>query len=228
MNTPISVIVPLYNGVEYLETALKSIQAQIYPYWTCVVGVNGHGEDGGLVFTLAKQIIDSLNDARFSVVNLPHIRGAPQAINWMVRRATTEWIAHLDADDTWHPMKLHCQMNTLLTNNMELDILGTWCEYFGDASGRPAIPPLQIGRDMFERMNPMIHSSILIRKEMAVYTDEFVCYDYDCWCRNLLKGARFYNVPLALTFHRLYKNSAFNASGQQKPEAVRLKYFNHT
>lgn len=226
---PLTVLVPLYNGIEYLEECLSSIRAQIYTDWTCVVGVNGHGEDGGAVYVRAKEIVDSLCDSRFSLINIPHVKGAPQAINWMVERAPTEWIAHLDADDKWHPMKLHCQVKALETNNYELDILGTWCEYFGDATGGPAIPPLAIERGIFETMNPMIHSSILIRKELAVYTDEFFgIYDYDCWCRNLLKGSRFYNVPLRLTYHRVYNASAYNASGKQNPEAVRLKYFNHT
>ena len=224
-----SILIPLYNGIEYLEECLLSIQAQVYPHWTCHIGVNGHGDDGGSVYTRAKEILDSLSDSRFSLENIPEVKGAPQAINWMVARVKNTWVAHLDADDRWHPMKLHCQINALFINNHEIDVIGTWCEYFGDAKGRPAIPPLAIERSIFETMNPMIHSSILIRKELAFYTDEFFgIYDYDCWCRNILKGARFYNVPLALTFHRVYNASAYNASGKQKPEAVRLKYFNHT
>ena len=226
---PIRVLVPLYNGVEFLEECLKSIKDQIYTNWTCLIGVNGHSEDGGDVFIKASSIVKSLSDTRFSITNIPHVRGAPQAINWMVEQADTEWVAHLDADDRWHPMKLQCQVKTLEMHGDVIDIMGTWCEYFGDWTGGPNNPGTFVHPTVFERVNPMIHSSILIRKSLAVYTDEFFgIYDYDCWCKNLLNGARFYNVPLALTYHRVYDASAYNASGRQKPEEVRLKYFRHT
>jgi glycosyltransferase involved in cell wall biosynthesis len=227
MDIPVTVLVPLYNGIEFLQECLESVKEQFYPNWTCVVGVNGHGEDGGEVFVKARYIVDGLKDSRFSVVNIPEARGAPQAINWLVENSTTEWVAHLDADDRWHPMKLQCQIKALETHGSVIDVIGTWCEYFGEWTGGPNIPGLFIHGLEFEKLNPMIHSSILIKKELAKYTDEFVTYDYDCWCRNLVNGVRFFNVPLRLTFHRVHSNSAFNASGAQKPELVRLKYFRH-
>jgi glycosyltransferase involved in cell wall biosynthesis len=55
--------------------------------------------------TRAISIVEALEDARFKLVNLPDVKGAPEAINALVAMATTPWIAHLDADDKWHPMK---------------------------------------------------------------------------------------------------------------------------
>jgi glycosyltransferase involved in cell wall biosynthesis len=222
----ITVVIPLYNGVEFLEECLTSVRAQIFQDWTCIVGVNGHGPGGGPVMTQAISITGELQDDRFKVVNLPNVRGAPAAINALVAMAKTEWIAHLDADDKWHPMKLHCQVKSL--EGAAADIVGTFCTYFGDWTGGPSIQSGYVLEDAFHRMNPMIHSSILIRKELAHYTDEFVTYDYDCWVRNLLAKKVFFNVPLELTFHRVYSASHFNASGAQKPEQVRMKYFGHS
>lgn len=222
----ITVLIPLYNGIEYLHEAVESVHLQIYTNWTCIIGVNGHGETGGDVFQEATTIVSSLNDPRFSVINLPHVRGAPDAINALVALSTTPWVAHLDADDQWHPMKLHCQVNALQINPI-IDVIGTFCEYFGSFKGSPAIPGGFVPPDTFQQMNPMIHSAILIKKELAHYTNEFVTYDYDCWIRNLLQNKVFYTVPLQLTFHRVHSASHFNASGQQKPELVRLKYLGH-
>lgn len=219
----ITVLIPLYNGIEYLEEAVRSVHLQIYTDWTCMVGVNGHGETGGEVFEKATAIISSLKDPRFSVINLPDVRGAPDAINALVARSTTPWVAHLDADDTWQPMKLHCQVNTLQINPV-IDVIGTFCSYFGTMKGSPNIPGGFVPPDTFITMNPMIHSSILIKKELAHYTNEFVTYDYDCWLRNLIQNKVFYNVPLQLTYHRVYDESHFNASGKQNPGLVRLKY----
>jgi glycosyltransferase involved in cell wall biosynthesis len=221
----ITVVVPLYNGIEFLDECLRSVKEQIYNDWTCIVGVNGHGPSGGLVMLEAIKIVDALEDGRFSVVNLPEVKGAPEAINALVASAKTPWIAHLDADDKWHPMKLHCQMKSI--DEANADIIGTFCRYFGDWSGGPNIQGGYVSEDSFHKMNPMVHSSIVIRKELAHYTNEFVTYDYDCWLRNLVAKKVFFNVPLELTLHRVYSASHFNASGTQRPEDVRMKYFGH-
>jgi glycosyltransferase involved in cell wall biosynthesis len=221
----ITIIIPLYNGIEFLQECLTSVKGQIYNDWVCIVGVNGHGADGGSVLTQANSIIAELDDARIRAVNLPDVKGAPDAINALVLMASTPWVAHLDADDKWHPMKLHCQVKSL--QGADADIVGTFCKYFGEWSGGPNIQPGYVMEDVFHKMNPMIHSSILIRKELAHYTNEFVTYDYDCWVRNLQAKKVFFNVPLDLTFHRVYSTSHFNASGAQKPELVRQKYFGH-
>ena len=221
----ITVLVPLYNGIEFLDECLRSVRAQIFQDWICILGVNGHGPGGGPVMTQAISIVGALEDNRFKVVNLPDVNGAPEAINALVAMAPTPWVAHLDADDKWHPMKLHCQLKSL--EEASADIVGTFCSYFGDWSGGPNIPSGYVLEDNFHRMNPMVHSSILIRKELAHYTNEFVTYDYDCWVRNLKAKSVFFNVPLELTFHRVHGGSHFNASGAQRPELVREKYFGH-
>jgi glycosyltransferase involved in cell wall biosynthesis len=222
-----TVLVPLYNGVEFLEECLRSVQNQVFTDWTCIVGVNGHGLGGGPVMTQAISIVESLTDNRFKVINLPHVKGAQEAINALVAMSTTPWVAHLDADDKWHPMKLHCQMAA--TKDVDADIIGTFTLYFGDWNDSG---PYTVGgfvpEELFHKMNPMAHSSILIKRELAHYTTEFVTYDYDCWLRNLLAGKKFYNVPLQLLYHRIHGGSHFNTSGGgQKPELVRQKYFGH-
>jgi glycosyltransferase involved in cell wall biosynthesis len=221
----VTIVIPLYNGIEYLEECLESIKTQIFSRWTCLIGVNGHGVDGGAVFQQAQAIVNGLEDSRFLVKNLPNVKGAPAAINALVALAETEWIAHIDADDKWEPMKLQCQ-NRIVEEYPNVDVIGTFCAYFGEWTGGPRIQGGFVPPDEFMKMNPMVHSSILIRKELAFYTDEFVTYDYDCWIRCLMAGKNFFNVPLSLTWHRVYTNSHFNASGTQKPELVREKYFN--
>ena len=222
----ITVLVPLYNGIEFLEECLVSVRAQIYTEWTCIVGVNGHGPGGGPVMTQALSIVGALEDSRFKVVNLPNVKGAAEAINAMVAMSTTEWVAHLDADDKWHPMKLHCQVKSL--HDIPADVIGTFTSYFGEFSGSPQTTGGYIPDELFHTMNPMAHSSILIRRELAHYTNEFVTYDYDCWLRNLSAGKKFYNVPLQLLYHRIHSGSHYNTEGGgQRPELVRQKYFGH-
>lgn len=222
----VSVLIPLYNGIEYLQEAVDSVKGQVYRDFECIVGVNGHGEDGGECFVQAKKIIASLYDDRFFIVNLPTAHGVHEAINGLVKRATSDWIAVLDADDSWHPMKLQCQMNSI-REFPNIDFCGTWCSYFGEWSGGPNIPGGFVPNEAFRTGNPIIHSSIVMRKELADYQDENLC-DYELWVRQAVANKVFYNVPLPLTNHRVYAQSYFNGTGKQKPELVRLKYYGHS
>ena len=43
----ISILIPLYNGVEFLEGCLQSVVQQTYQDWEVRIGVNGWGSDGG-------------------------------------------------------------------------------------------------------------------------------------------------------------------------------------
>ena len=58
----ITVVVPLYNGIEFLEECLTSVRAQIFQDWICIIGVNGHGPGGGPVMTQAISVVGELQD----------------------------------------------------------------------------------------------------------------------------------------------------------------------
>jgi glycosyltransferase involved in cell wall biosynthesis len=50
----ISVLIRLYNGVEYLSDSLKSVLDQTFTDWELLIGVNGHGANGGDKYRLDK------------------------------------------------------------------------------------------------------------------------------------------------------------------------------
>jgi hypothetical protein len=161
---------------------------------------------------------------QFKAINLPNVKGAALAITQVVQEfVNTPYVAHIDCDDMWLPKKLELQMK-VIEKNPDVGIVGTHCRYFGESTAIPKIPDNELYRADFVKMNPLIHSSVLIRTELAVYTDDFVTYDYDCWVRNLLNGVRLWNVPLLLVLHRIHKTSFYNASNKQEPDLVRQKY----
>ena len=220
----ISIVIPLYNGIEFLEDALQSVKRQTYKNWDCVIGVNGHGDTGEPVLTKAKRIVQKLAlENRVRVLNLPSVVGGAQAINALVAETTAPYVAHLDADDIWLPKKLEVQM-AAMTNPSDFGIVGTWCRYFGESTSSPNLPGGSLRRADFYKTNPLIHSSILIKRDLAHYTDEFVTYDYDCWIRNIGNDVKIFNVNSILVLHRIHKASFYNSSKTQQPELVREKY----
>jgi Glycosyl transferase family 2 len=225
-NPSVTVIIPLYNGLEFLEGSLESVRRQTYKNWVGLIGINGHGKTGEPVLSKVKALITSLGMSDvFEVINLPDAKGAPTTITELAaNNATTAYVAHLDCDDIWLPKKLETQMKAV-EEDPEIGILGTMCRYFGESSDIPNLPAGTLRRTDFEKKNPLIHSSILIRRELAVYTDEFFgIYDYDCWLRNITADVKIANIDTILVFHRIHMKSFYNASQKQDPEAARKKY----
>jgi len=111
----ISVIIPAYNSADYIGEAIRSALAQTYTNFEIIV------------------VDDGSTDATPEIVRefgheVTYIRqengGAASARNHGIRVAKGEFIAFLDADDTWLPDKLEKQI-TLFKNDPELGMVFT-------------------------------------------------------------------------------------------------------
>jgi translation initiation factor IF-2 len=66
----------------------------------------------------------------------------------------------------------------------------------------------------FFRINPIINSSCIIRKELCYWNHEWTgVEDYDLWLKLRKQEKTFYNCSELLVKHRIHKTSAFNANG---------------
>ena len=95
---PIDVIVPTYNGANYLRESLGSVAAQTRVPSTVIVVDDGSTDD-----TVA--VARSLGA---TVVSQPN-RGIAEARNAGIRASRAPYLALLDADDRWHPERLEAQ-----------------------------------------------------------------------------------------------------------------------
>jgi glycosyltransferase involved in cell wall biosynthesis len=225
MSPSVSVLIRLYNGIEYLEESLRSVCDQIYDDWELLIGVNGHGPDDNTVHKQAIQIVSqSLYKTQIRVINYPKVRGGAEVMNALAQDARASWVAFLDVDDMWLPDKLLKQIH-LRDLYPNLDVIGTHAKYFGSFQGSPQIPLGHLTIEDFKKANPMINSSVLMRRTDVDFTDRFCLDDYDLWSRMILKGKQFYNIEEALTLHRIHDRSAYNSSGKQDPEGLRKHYF---
>ena len=44
----ISVLIPLYNGIEFLEESINSVIKQTYKNWETIIGINGYNENSDI------------------------------------------------------------------------------------------------------------------------------------------------------------------------------------
>ena len=128
----------------------------------------------------------------------------------MVKMCKYDWVCLLDVDDTWHNEKLEKQIPLMPA----FDVIGTSCRYFGESQASPQIPLGIISDFDFTKVNPIINSSCLVKKELCHWEPEYDgVEDYDMWLRLRKENKKFYNLVNVLVLHRIHRSSAFNAQG---------------
>jgi len=94
----ISVIIPSYNHAAYIGHAVESVFAQSHTDFELIV-VDDGSTDNSL------DILSGFSDPRLRVLTQPN-QGAHAAINRGLREATGAYLAILNSDDLYHPLRL--------------------------------------------------------------------------------------------------------------------------
>ncbi|HUS15277.1 MAG TPA: glycosyltransferase family A protein [Chloroflexia bacterium] len=112
-SSPVSVVIPTHNRADLLRAAVDSVLAQTLPAREIVIA-----DDGSTDHTRA--VVSAFEAAGAPIVWLPAPPdGTPPgnrrsaARNRGVAAATAPWIAFLDSDDLWHPLRLERQLADL-------------------------------------------------------------------------------------------------------------------
>ena len=206
----VSILIPIYNGIEYINESVSSVLEQTYDDWEIIIGVNGHEENSN-VYKMAYDYQEL--DEKIKVLDLFQIKGKSNALNEMIKYCKYEYVAILDVDDIWLPEKLEKQ--AVYIN--QYDVIGTQCVYFGDIENiNPKIPLGDISSSDFTQVNPIINSSVIIKKNLCNWISDFDgVEDYDMWLRLRKQKKTFFNIEEVLVKHRIHKQSAFNSQNQQ-------------
>ena len=102
----ISVVIPLYNKSEYVLKAIHSVLAQSF-LPTEIIVINDGSTDNSL------EVIEQINDDRIIILNQRN-EGVSVARNVATRRAVSEYVAFLDADDWWDKHFLESMMQLIV------------------------------------------------------------------------------------------------------------------
>ena len=207
-----TILMPIYNGIEFLNESIDSIKSQTYRDWKLIIGINGH-ELNSKTYKIAQKYESN----KIKVLDLGFIGGKAKSLNKMIEFVEDDWVAILDVDDKWLPQKLEKQLPLISS----YDVVGTLCQYFQDRNNCPPIPTGDISNFNFNKVNPIINSSALIKKELCYWdTDIEGVEDYSLWKKLRKLQFKFYNIPEVLVMHRIHNDSAFNGT---KEQSVNLK-----
>jgi len=211
----ISILLPIYNGIEYIEESVSSILDQTFTEWELLIGINGHPPNSD-IFLKAK----TLESEKIKVFDfdLNIVKGKSETLNELLKYCSFDYVALIDVDDIWLPTKLDIQVSIIQLNIY--DVIGTNGIYFGDKSHKIDIPSGDLNNLNFKNYNPVINSSVIIKKELCFWKNDCI-EDYELWLRLKKEEKRFYNCNEILIKHRIYPNSFFNSKGNSDEENLK-------
>jgi len=109
-NELISIIVPVYNAEKFIMATIESVQAQTERNWELLL-VDDCSKDS------SRELIESVGDPRVKLIRQETNQGAYAARNRGLSEAEGRYIAFVDADDLWEPVKLEHELAYLRENN---------------------------------------------------------------------------------------------------------------
>jgi glycosyltransferase involved in cell wall biosynthesis len=195
-NPLVSVIVPVYNGAPYLGEALASVRAQTYgPIELIVI------DDGSV--DASPEIAASYRPAQR--VRQDH-QGVAVARNQGLTLAHGEFVAFLDQDDWWEPVKLQRQLDYLRAHP-EVDYVTTRQRLFISPG---AGTPIWLRPEQLEHSQPgQTPSALLARKALFDRLGPFdpqhtLTSDADWFARAAAAGVKSHELPEDLVHRRVH------------------------
>lgn len=108
----VSIIIPCFNAVSFIDKAIESILNQSYKHWELLV-IDDGSNDGSI--EIVKEFASK--NSRIMVFSNRNNRGVSYSRNVGLYHASGEFITFHDADDISHPQRIEYLLFELLNNN---------------------------------------------------------------------------------------------------------------
>lgn len=207
----VSIIMPVYNGEQFISEAINSVRQQTYTDWELIIVDDGSTD---MSCNIIMEFVHS--DDRIKLHHNPSPCGMPSVPrNIGIDKAHGRYIAFLDADDMWLNHKLEEQLK--LFDNDKTAIVFSFYEKIdvnGYRNNRIVYSPQQI------TYNKMLHSNYIgnltgiydVAKIGKVHFMDIHHEDYVFWMNILKKG---YIAKNTLTVTALYREHSKSISSNK-------------
>lgn len=197
----ISVLLPVYNGGEYLQTAIDSILNQTFSDFEFII-INDASTDD------SEKVILSNTDSRIVYIKNEQNLGLIKTLNKGLDLCKGEYIARMDQDDIANPTRFEKQ-NTVLDHNLEIGVCGTWFTFFGTRENTVVKHPEYHEQIKIATLGycAIGHPTVMLRKtalQNLRYDEDYQAVeDYEFWSR-LVRITQFYNIQESLLDYRFH------------------------
>lgn len=211
----VTVVIPCFNNASTLERAFSSVIEQtLLP--EKIIFVNDGSSDN------TRQMITSLQTKYggewLEFIDLGQNHGPSHARNQGMRLAKSDYIAFLDADDTWHPRKLEIQYSWM-QSHPDIALTGHKIEVASDSTPEISLSSELIAKKVSKwralLSNPFSTPTVMMKKELPHIFEEGQHHaeDYLYWLKVCMSEEKVYRLEIPLAY--IHK-AAYNAGGLSK------------
>jgi glycosyltransferase involved in cell wall biosynthesis len=227
-NSPlVSIVIPVYNGANFLKDAIDSALAQTYSNIEIVV-VNDGSTDEGKTRDIALSYGDKIR--YFEKIN----GGVSSALNVGIKEMKGEYFSLLSHDDVYFPKKIETQIKFLADNRLPLAITYTdFCCINSSSEITSEFRVRKIKPKSFKIefiLGGLLHGcSLLIPKKCFEISGNFsealiATQDFDLWFKFAEANFAFYHIPEILVKWRLHEQQVSVKRKQLCDEECNLMY----
>ena len=224
----VSVVIPVYNGEAFVAEAIESALDQTYDNVEVIVVNDGSTDQ-------TSSILEAYGN-RLKVISTEN-GGLSVARNIGILASTGRFVAFLDADDIWHPLKLSFQVRAL-EQNPDWVVVCNRRVKFGDTR-ELRIDDIELliqshSPDAYPILhrNPVHASSVLVRKQALAHAGLFVpklggaAEDTEMWARLSKLGTVAVCEP-HLTYMRDHASNTTKTYQYRKQKLATLDFMRH-
>lgn len=244
----ISIVIPVYNGRNYLERTVKSLQEQTYTNFEACF-VDDGSTDGSVDYIKGMENIDN----RIKLFCKPHGGIVPKSLNYIIPKLKGDYYYYMSQDDYFSSDLLQNCIDRQQETNA--DIVLPTCLFCNDETVENIIaPPIEVlsGEEAYRRaLKFKMHGFSLIRMsllkdelfdETTFNSDEYMTYKLLSKARIVAgcKGTFYYNRPVnsitkspkpyrcqRLKTDQMLWNLTINTLNEFKPKAILAAYMFH-
>lgn len=186
----ISIICPIMFFHENIYESINSIFSQNYKEWELLIGY----PENNIKIKNTIENNKKIQNYNVKIYEFPDNNTKIDILNKLKEYSNFEWIAIKDITDCWLYEKLSQQMFIAAGN--EYSIIGT--DYMLDdqfTKRGKIIPSRDVSNLNFLKSNPIVNSSVIIKKELCNWTNKWKYNEeYELFINLWLNKYKFYNL----------------------------------
>ena len=223
-NPLVSIIVPIFNGEEYLVGTIESVISQTYLNWEMIL-VDDCSTDK--TSAIINRFVAS--DTRIRKITLESSSGGPaRPRNKGLSVAKGDFVAFIDADDVWNANKLSVQVDFILESNADLvhcgaTIIDSANQQIGTLNSLNKFRCIDFFLGLSTTLmifNPIVLSSSLLKNTSDVRFREdsqfHAIEDWLLWIELSIKGRKIQMTNRNLLSYRDHNSSISSLNGEKQ------------
>ena len=201
----LTITLPVYNGMPYVEDAVESILAQTHDDFHFLI-IDDGSRDG------STEYLKSINDSRVHLI-VRENRGLGATLNQLFAESETEYVVRMDSDDVCAPDRLQ-KMVAFIDSNNDFVMAGSDQAFLVDGKTLKAAPrPTDhenIRRLLLKKRPGILHPTVVVRRDawarVGGYRLSGAGEDLD-FCLRMCDVGKVTNIPEVLYYYRLHAKS---------------------